>query len=130
MIRALLIAVLMLSSHHAHARPPEPSAVTEHLDTMRLTLTDSKPYRFVLHYRGPTVPFRGELCYGFAGYNETCTRPRLEWLTPATDIELWAPGGVPRDLLLGYVMLVRFPALSTRTYSFRLMAPDQHPRSG
>jgi hypothetical protein len=98
------------------------TAVDAHLDDVHLTLSRIKPYRFVLHYRGPTMPFHGPLCYAFAGYNETCTRPRTEWLTPATTIELWAPGGVPRDLLLGYVMTVRYPALSQRTYRYELTA--------
>lgn len=92
------------------------------LSRMTMSLTRSHPYRFVLAYRGRTMPFRGHLCYWFAGYNETCLDPQLEWLTPATEIELYAPGGVPRDLLAGYVMLVRYPALSERIYPYRLGA--------
>lgn len=44
----------------------------------------------------------------------------LDWLTPATGIRLHAPGGVPRDLLEGYVMLVRYPALSEDTFRYLL----------
>jgi hypothetical protein len=131
MSRALLAIGLMLWANAAPADAPgaDPAqappgnpdtAADDHLEHMRLTLSDGKPYRFELHYRGPTMPFHGPLCYAFAGYNETCTRPRVEWLTPATAIELWAPGGVPRELLLGYVMTVRYPALSQRTFRYQL----------
>ena len=92
----------------------------ENLARMEMRLTHREPYLFVLAYRGPTMPFRGLLCYYFAGYNETCLDPHVEWLTPATEIELFAPGGVPRDLLQGYMMLVRYPALSQRTFRYAL----------
>jgi hypothetical protein len=91
---------------------------------MRVTLTTHQPYRFVLAYRGATRPFRGLICYGFAGYNETCMDPHLEWLTPATEIELYAPGGVPRDLLEGYVLEVRYPAISDETFRYVPEIPD------
>lgn len=87
---------------------------------MHLTLSRTQPYRFQLHYRGPTMAFRGLLCYGFAGYNETCMDPKLRWLTPATTIELYAPGGVPRDLLDGYTLEVRYPAYSDRVFRYHL----------
>lgn len=93
-------------------------ALDEHLAAMKVELTDRRPYRFLLRYSGPTTPFRGLVCYHFAGYNETCLDPRIDWLTPATRIELHAPGGVPRDLLEGYMLLVRFPALSERTFRY------------
>lgn len=92
----------------------------DRLADMTVSLTRSQPYHFVLAYHGPTMPFRGLLCYHFAGYNETCMDPRIEWLTPATEIELYAPGGVPRDLLEGYMMLVRYPALSERVFRYAL----------
>lgn len=95
---------------------------TAHLDRFSLTLGTAEPYRFRLHYHGPRMPFRGPVCYAFAGYNETCRDPHIHWLTPATVIDLWAPGGVPRDLLEGYTMLVRFPALSERRFRFTLEA--------
>ena len=98
----------------------QPGDTGTRLTDFRLTLGTEPPYRFRLHYRGPTTPFRGPVCYAFAGYNETCRDPNIQWLTPATVIDLWAPGGVPRELLEGYVMLVRFPALSERRYRFAL----------
>ncbi len=104
-----------------------PPADAANLTEFSLTLGTEAPYRFQLHYHGPRMPFRGPVCYGFAGYNETCRDAGIRWLTPATAIELWAPGGVPRDLLEGYVMLVRFPALSERRYRFAL---EEHPARG
>lgn len=98
--------------------------VDSHLAGMSLSLTEAQPYRFVLAYHGPVVPFRGSVCYHFAGYNETCLTPKLRWLTPATELALYAPGGVPRDLLPGYTLLVRFPALSPRTFQYRLPVGD------
>lgn len=99
--------------------PAAPDAAeAAQLARFTLTLGSARPYRFRLHYHGSRMPFRGPVCYAFAGYNETCRDPAIRWLTPATVIELWAPGGVPRDLLTGYTMLVRFPALSERQYRF------------
>lgn len=103
---------------------PSAADAEHHLKNMSVTLTRERPYRFVLAYHGPTTPFRGLLCYGFAGYNETCTDPHLDWLTPATEIPLYAPGGVPRDLLEGYVMVVRYPSLSPRTFRYALERPS------
>ncbi|MEQ8484539.1 MAG: hypothetical protein RIB46_09265 [Pseudomonadales bacterium] len=96
------------------------------LTLVRLTLGREQPYRYTLTYRGRLLPFRGHICYGFAGYNETCIDPGIEWLTPATKIELYAPGGVPRDLLEGYVMEVRYPVLSARTYRYALTERAGH----
>jgi hypothetical protein len=96
------------------------------LTLVRLTLGREQPYRYTLAYRGRLLPFRGHICYGFVGYNETCIDPGIEWLTPATEIELYAPGGVPRDLLEGYVMEVRYPALSPRTYRYALTERAGH----
>jgi len=118
-LRALL-TVLLCSSGPAAAMPAPPPGATVNLERMTLTLSGEKPFRFRLHYRGPTMPFRGPLCYGFAGYNETCFDLELDWLTPATRIDLHAPGGVPRDLLQGYMMLVRYPAMADRTYRYAL----------
>lgn len=92
------------------------------LKHMQVALCDGPT--FVLSYSGPIVEFSGELCYGFAGYNETCLRPKLEWLTPATQIELIAPGQVPEELLKGYTLLVRFPALSETQYRYPVTADN------
>lgn len=118
-----LLACTLLCCQTAAAAvsgPPEPGPAAGSLGAMTLSLTHTRPYQFVLAYHGSIVPFRGPVCYHFAGYNETCTDPHLEWLTPATEIVLYAPGGVPRDLLEGYVMLVRFPAVSARTFRYAL----------
>ena len=109
---------LLLAAAAAHGAAD--TTVDDHLATMTLSLTDRQPYRFVLAYHGPNVPYRGMLCYHFAGYNETCLDPNLDWLTPATTIELYAPGGVPRELLEGYMMLVRYPSLSERMFRYAL----------
>jgi hypothetical protein len=103
--------------------PPHAEGADAALRQVRLHLGHEKPYRYVLAYRGPLLPFRGPVCYSFAGYNETCINPRIDWLTPATDIELYAPGGVPRELLTAYVMEVRYPALSERTFRYGLAEP-------
>jgi len=104
----------------AAAMPAPPAQAAANLARMTLTLSRQEPYHFRLRYRGPTMPFRGPLCYGFAGYNETCFELDLDWLTPVTTIDLHAPGGVPRDLLTGYMMLVRYPAMADRTYRYAL----------
>ena len=120
LLRSLPIALLCaeIPAGMAAALPP-PGAETN-LEQMTLALSREKPYRFRLHYHGPNMPFRGPLCYGFAGYNETCFDLELDWLTPATTIDLHAPGGVPRDFLQGYTMLVRYPAMAERTYRYAL----------
>jgi len=118
--RTLLLSLLLTCPWPAAGMPEPPPGAAANLARMTLTLSEEKPYRFRLHYRGPTMPFRGPLCYGFAGYNETCFDLELNWLTPATTIDLHAPGGVPRDLLSGYMMLVRYPALADRTYRYAL----------
>ncbi len=120
MLRPCLLTLMLWGAHAAAAIPEPPPQAAFNLAKMELTLKRNPPYRFRLHYRGPTMPFRGPLCYGFAGYNETCMKLDLRWLTPATTIELHAPGGVPRDLLQGYVMLVRYPAMAERTYRYAL----------
>ena len=101
----------------------------EHLAAMQVTLDTRKPPRFVLRYAGPRAAFSGELCYWFDGYNETCLRPELGWLTRATRIELPAPGGVPVELLGGYTLFVRVPELSERTFRFSaaLIVDQPHP---
>jgi hypothetical protein len=115
---ALAAAVAAASLWTAAGSPRAAGALDDYLAAMQVRLADRAPYQFVLRYDGPTVPFRGPVCYHFAGYNETCLDPHLEWLTPATAIALHAPGGVPRDLLEGYMLLVRFPALSDRTFRY------------
>jgi len=119
-LRRSLPIALLCSSTMAATMPAPPPGAEANLERMTLALSREKPYRFRLHYRGPTMPFRGPLCYGFAGYNETCFELELDWLTPATTIDLHAPGGVPRDLLAGYMMLVRYPAMAERTYRYAL----------
>ncbi|HEX7037392.1 MAG TPA: hypothetical protein VF210_16595 [Pseudomonadales bacterium] len=121
----VLAATLAAAALSLAAAPPSADgALDEHLAAMQVELTDRQPYRFVLRYRGPNTPFRGMVCYHFAGYNETCLDPGIDWLTPATRIELYAPGGVPRDLLEGYMLLVRFPALSERTFRYPPTRPS------
>lgn len=134
---ALAVCTAAMAAAAAAAKPPAAQsppwpATTEtrngdSLERVHLTLGHDRPYRYTLAYRGPLLPFRGHICYGFAGYNETCVDPRIEWLTPATDIELYAPGGVPRDLLEGYVMEVRYPALSPRTFRYPLGTRPDRP---
>lgn len=117
-----MLAVLLAWVNLAADPIADPDGMDEGLATMTLSLTASRPYRFVLSYHGGVTPFHGRVCYWFAGYNETCMDPKLAWLTPATRIELYAPGGVPRDLLEGYLMLVRYPAVSERTFRYLLEA--------
>lgn len=96
------------------------------LDALRaidVELESDAPARYRLHYRGPLARPFGPLCYRFAGYNETCTRLPEPWLTPASRIELFAPGGVPLDLLDGYQLLLRFPYWTEETFVPR----HQHP---
>jgi hypothetical protein len=112
----LLASIAAASTPREHVEPRAADALAR----FDLSLGTERPYRFRLHYRGSTMPFRGPVCYAFAGYNETCRDPDIDWLTPASVIDLWAPGGVPRELLEGYVMLVRFPALSERRYRYAL----------
>lgn len=71
-------------------------------------------------FHGSITETFGPLCYHFAGYNETCLPPQQRWLTPATTIELIAPGQVPVELLQGYILLVRFPWLSEDVYRYPL----------
>jgi hypothetical protein len=122
----LAAAALVLAATMATAGVAVAEVDHDPLNRVCLSLGNDKPYRYTLAYRGPLQPFRGHICYSFAGYNETCVDPHLAWLTPATEITLYAPGGVPRDLLEGYVMLVRYPALSERTYRYTLR--DTKPR--
>lgn len=133
----MAVAAWAAAAEPERAPPLPPSvSVADHtpgddpLTRVQLTLGRDQPYRFTLAYRGRLLPFRGHVCYAFAGYNETCVDPKIEWLTPATDIELYAPGGVPRDLLEGYVMEVRYPALSPRTYRYPLTARGTKPTGG
>ena len=58
-------------------------------------------------YHGPLRPYRGVICYGFAGYSETCFNPQSDWLTPASRFKLPGPGQVPADVLAGYTLLLR-----------------------
>lgn len=124
MLRFPILAgcLLYLAGTWSAVPQPDPEAA-QALARMEVTLTTTRPYHFVLAYQGPRKPFRGPLCYWFAGYNETCMNPKLDWLTPATEITLHAPGGVPRDLLQGYTLLVRYPAMSERVYRYDLPAP-------
>jgi hypothetical protein len=123
--KILVATALLLAGVAASAAVPD---LDSYLASMSLTLSAGDPTEFVLRYNGPIVEFRGQVCYSFAGYNETCAQPRLEWLTPATEIRLYAPGGVPYDLLAGYVMLARFPALSDRQFAYApTAAPERTP---
>ena len=102
--------------------PEQQTGVIEEVDAnlarSAATLCQQKSAFFLLEYRGKLQSFRGQLCYGIAGYNETCMDPKLEWLTPATKIRLLAPGQVPLEFLRGYTLLVRYPRLSPTTFSY------------
>lgn len=101
---------------HPLAEPPS-EAVLIALRSLRVELLTSRtPPVFRLFYSGPITRLSGPLCYSFAGYSETCTDLSEPWLTPAAAIELYAPGGVPMDLLAGYRLLVRFPHWTEETF--------------
>ena len=89
-------------------------------------LNNQQPY-IQLSYNGPITELYSPLCYHFAGYNETCLPAKKRWLTPATEIQLIAPGQVPTELLLGYTLLVRFPWHSDTHYRYAL--DDQRCRN-
>jgi hypothetical protein len=104
----------------AVAAPPLTGADAQ-LAAMTLTLTNSQPPAFVLSYSGQPQAFTGLICYWFLGYNETCMDPKLQWLTRATRISLHAPGGVPRELLSGYVLLAKYPSMSETTFRYEVV---------
>jgi hypothetical protein len=81
------------------------------------TTRQKHPY-IEFSFHGPITELIGPLCYHFAGYNETCLPTQRRWLTPATTIELIAPGQVPVELLQGYILLVRFPWQSDELYRY------------
>ena len=109
LLSGLLLSPGGVTAAEAGRIAPPTAAVLDGLRAMTATLQTTAPPRFVLHYQGPvTKPF-GPLCYRFAGYNETCRSLPEGWLTPATAVELYAPGGVPLDLLSGYQLVIRFP---------------------
>ena len=111
------LTIVLSSGLFAEELPAPPPAVLEPLGPWQLTLEASaEPPGFVLRYRGPLREIRGPICYRFAGYNEVCLWPRLQWLTPATELRLPAPGGVPGELLKGYEVLLRLPRFDERTY--------------
>ncbi|MGI9327460.1 MAG: hypothetical protein ACR2PZ_19735 [Pseudomonadales bacterium] len=83
-----------------------------------LTLDPQHPPRFLLHYSGPVAAFRGILCYRFAGYSETCFKPKLQWLTPSTTLTFYAPGGVPVELLRAYRLEVTAPGMFHGQFSY------------
>ncbi|MEM1433821.1 MAG: hypothetical protein AAGG11_07205 [Pseudomonadota bacterium] len=107
---------------------PEPPSteVLAALRALRVELVPTPPAPiFKLRYAGPiTRPF-GPLCYGFAGYSETCIRLSEPWLTPAAVVELYAPGGVPLDLLAGYQLRVRFPSWTKKVFMPEHIQPSQ-----
>ena len=117
----VVLILLMPPALGAEPVPPVADADAE-LAAMTLTLTNTQPPMFVLSFSGQPRAFTGLICYWFAGYNETCMDPKLEWLTPATEIALHAPGGVPRDLLRGYVLLARYPSMSEATFRYELVS--------
>ena len=129
--QAIAMAALLLIQAPLNAaaptRMPAPSPeVLEALRTLTTTLQTTAPPRFVLHYRGPvTQPF-GPLCYRFAGYNETCRSVPDGWLTPAMTLELYAPGGVPLDLLIGYQLELRFPYWTEEVFKPQHRSQDTH----
>lgn len=90
---------------------------TRSTPTTTSTLRPTHPY-IEFSFHGPITEVVGPLCYHFAGYNETCLPAQRRWLTPATTIELIAPGQVPVELLQGYILLVRFPWQSDELYRY------------
>lgn len=124
MTRRLLIVVLVIGPLLGWAAPPLPPRMASDVEfdslSLRLNVSAEQAPVFVLSYVGKRVEFVGLLCYWFAGYNETCMDPKLDWLTPATEIALYAPGGVPAELLSSYVMLVRFPSMSEATFRYEV----------
>lgn len=84
----------------------------------KLCTTRQKHPYIEFSFHGPITEVVGPLCYHFAGYNETCLPAQRRWLTPATTIELIAPGQVPVELLQGYILLVRFPWQSDELYRY------------
>lgn len=94
------------------------------LGSMQLTLRDAPMHKFVLTYTDQRrLAYKGEVCYAFAGYNETCLAPKIAWLNAGTQIELHAPGGVPMEFLRNYIVLVRFPKLSEATFRYEVAKP-------
>ncbi len=86
----------------------------------KLCVSESTQPQIEFSFHGPITESYGPLCYHFAGYNETCLPAQQRWLTPATTIELIAPGQVPVELLQGYILLVRFPWRSDEVYRYPL----------
>ena len=95
-----------------------PSDIDARLASMTVDLEKADPPRFVLRYPAERFPVQGPLCYRFHGYNETCLDLDIGRLSRATPIELYAPGGVPLELLDGYVLIVRFPAMTETEFRF------------
>lgn len=125
---SLLLCIALPALAQSTAVSPQgyvSEAVQQAFADSTLTLDEREPPRFLLHYRGPVTAFRGELCYGFAGYNETCLRPSFKWLTPATSIALYAPANVPVELLYGYRLEVAAPRMFPQTMHFRVSAPER-----
>jgi len=89
-------------------------------DTWQAALCKGQPPTVQLAYRGAITEYRGQICYHYAGYNETCLSPAGRWLTPATRLRLLTPGQVPSELLLGYTLLVRFTAVSDKVHAYPL----------
>ncbi len=77
------------------------------------------PVTIVLDYKGPLREYRGRLCYGFAGYSETCFIPESRWLTPASRWRLPGPGQIPLDLLSGYTLLIRLPEVEEQAVAMQ-----------
>ena len=126
-LSVLLLPLPLLGAGVGHIDPPS-SAVLDGLHSMTASLRRTAPARFVLNYQGPVVKPFGPLCYRFAGYNETCRSLPDGWLTPATEVALYAPGGVPLDLLDGYQLLVRFPYWSETVFQPTLLTePERKP---
>lgn len=114
--RALLTLVAVLTIAPALAASPAPPQYADNrvrcaLATSIVTLDTTPPPRFLLHYRGELAAFNGPLCYRFAGYNETCSKPPSPWLTPTTTLPFLAPGQVPVELLQGFRLELRAPQM-------------------
>lgn len=124
---ALALAVLLSISVSSEAAKSSENRANEAFESqwqakLCASTNASKPTQphIEFSFHGPITETFGPLCYHFAGYNETCLPPQQRWLTPATTIELIAPGQVPLELLRGYILLVRFPWLSDDVYRYPL----------
>ena len=106
------ITVLLATYTQAHN--------AEFAEQWQASLCETDPPQVRFRYGGAITAYSGQLCYHYAGYNETCQPLPELWVTPATNIILLTPGQVPVDLLRGYTLLVRFGELSDTLHAYPL----------